>query len=492
VITGKAQTKYRRRKTYLLGGLSNEVKFRVYEDSMTASLRMILERVYFVKSEGVYHEPYLPEPNTWTTKTLKFENLCKSRIRFTTPMTLDEFWGSYSGRKQTIYRNAVESLGIRPVVRKDSYLSSFMKVEKYNFTAKKDPVPRVIQPRSPRYNAAVGRYLRPIEKRLYKIIDFIFDQQTVAKGLNALDRGKLIADKWQRHKDCVAVGIDASRFDQHVSVDALKFEHRIYDMFYNSPELRNLLKWQLQNKGFVRGQGYDIKYEVPGRRTSGDMNTAMGNVLIMCAIVWTYMEERGIDYSFIDDGDDGVIFVGKNDLTKLDHLPQHFKEFGFKLTVEEPVYTLEKTVFCQAQPVFDGSQYRMVRDPRVAIAKDCLSIKPLDNRKIYKSWCAAVGEGGLSLTGGIPVWQDFYRTIHEYSDGSKRLNDPSMETGLVMLAKGMNEKYREIDAVTRYSFWLAFGITPGEQMACEEYYRSVDVSYGKAEEIPDTVRLPGL
>jgi len=387
---------------------------------------------------------------------------------------------------------AVQSLMTSPIKRKDSYLSSFMKVEKYNFTAKRDPVPRVIQPRSPRYNATVGRYLRPMEKRLYAVIDDIFQHQTIAKGLNASERGALIHSKWLDIRDCVAVGIDASRFDQHVSVEALKYEHRVYDLYYNSRELRNLLTWQLNNKGFVRGNGYNIKYTMEGRRCSGDMNTAMGNCLLMCTMLWTYLKDKNIKYHFINDGDDGVIFLPRRCLTALSDMPECFRAFGFKLTVEDPVYELERVVFCQAQPVFDGFQYRMVRDPRVAISKDCLSVKPLDNLKIYKMWCAAVGEGGLSLTGGIPIWQEFYNTIFKYAGGARKLTDPSMETGLVMLARGMVEKHRPVHDLTRYSFWLAFGITPAEQTACEDYYRTVDVSYGQYNDVPDHAYLPGL
>jgi len=36
---------------------------------------------------------------------------------------------------------------------------------------------------------------------------------------------------------------------------------------------------------------------------------------------------------------------------------------GFNMVVEEPVYELEKVVFCQSQPVFDGVSWTMVPIP---------------------------------------------------------------------------------------------------------------------------------
>jgi hypothetical protein len=55
---------------------------------------------------------------------------------------------------------------------------------------------------------------------------------------------------------------------------------------FRSKELAELLKWQLQNKGFARTIDGLIKYSVEGCRMSGDMNTALGNCTIMCALVY--------------------------------------------------------------------------------------------------------------------------------------------------------------------------------------------------------------
>jgi len=115
----------------------------------------------------------------------------------------------------------------------------------------------------------------------------------------------------------------------------------------------------------------------------------------------------------------------------------------------------------------------MVRDPRVAISKDCVALKPLDNEKIRKMWCSAVGQGGMSLTGGIPVWQNFYASIIRFSEGAKPLQDPTMMTGMRMLGKNMYRKYKPVEPSTRLSFYLAFKVSPQEQLAIEGYYDDV-------------------
>jgi len=150
---------------------------------------------------------------------------------------------------------------------------------------------------------------------------------------------------------------------------------------------------------------------------------------------------------------------------------------GFSMTVEDPVYELEHVVFCQCQPVFDGHKYVMVRDPRTAISKDCVAIKPLDNMKVYQSWCSAVGHGGISLTGGIPVWQNFYQTFVRASNGAKQLIDSTLEGGLQMMSRGMLREMDRVDDHCRLSFWRAFGVTPESQLAIEDIYDAHKTDY---------------
>jgi len=104
----------------------------------------------------------------------------------------------------------------------------FVKYEKTDRTTKEDPVPRVISPRDPKYNIQLGRYLKPIEERIFKALGKMFGHPTVMKGMDTDRTASVLHEKWDHFNNPVAIGLDASRFDQHVSLEALKFEHSVY------------------------------------------------------------------------------------------------------------------------------------------------------------------------------------------------------------------------------------------------------------------------
>jgi len=379
-----------------------------------------------------------------------------------------------------VYQQAADSL-LRgeTLTQRDAEIRCFVKAEKVNFSAKSNPAPRVIQPRSPRYNVEVGRYLRPIEERIYHSIAQVFGERTVFKGMNAVEQGRCMREKWERFRSPVAVGLDASRFDQHVSPMALKWEHAIYLSIYRGdPFLRKLLSWQVQNRG--RGYCKDgrLKYRVDGCRMSGDMNTALGNCLLMCAMVHAYASSSGLrKFSLANNGDDCIVIFESSELSKFQpNLEQWFTDMGFTMKVEAPVYDFEQIEFCQTRPVLGPRGYTMTRIPQVAMAKDCISIIPVDTRAEYNSWMAAVGEGGLALTSGMPIWQSFYGALHRAASGAKPRSD-DQQTGFKMLAVGLEAKVLPVSQASRFSFWLAFGVTPDMQVEIEKHYDAIDLRY---------------
>lgn len=373
------------------------------------------------------------------------------------------------------YTIAAESIARVPLSPKDSTIRAFIKAEKYNFTVKSNPAPRIIQPRDPRYIVECGRYIKPIEKKIYKHIDTLFASKASFKGLNAEQRGSAMFDHWNHFRNPVAVGLDASRFDQHVSRPALEWEHTIYRTFYPRDRyFAQILQWQLQNRGVAQANEGTIKYTTDGCRMSGDSNTALGNCLIMSSMVYAYAESLQVEIRLANDGDDCVVIMERGHLQRFEeNIDTFFSQLGFKMVVEKPVFIFEHIEFCQCHPVFDGNSYIMVRDPRVAISKDTVAIKPLDNPKVMRRWASAVGQGGMHLTGGIPVWQDFYSYYVRVGDGAKPLTDPSMESGMQRMARGLYRKYREPSVQARLSFYLAFGISPTDQVILEEYYRGL-------------------
>jgi hypothetical protein len=260
----------KQRKTYTICGISNTNEFAVYNNNFTALVRAVKERVFYVNVDGVFQAPPRPQASLFVERmTLPFKTL-KQMSHFSNPLTQQQFADLFRARKFVIYSNAVKSLQMKPFSTLDSYIQAFAKCEKYNFTLKFDPVPRIIQPRKPRYNVEVGRYIKPIEKKVYRNINKMFGSPTIMKGLNSAQRGKVIQDHWSSFDDPVAVGLDASRFDQHVSVEHLKWEHNIYKSFYPGDKLFSmLLKLQLNNKCFPRRKGEKLSIQLKGVECQG-------------------------------------------------------------------------------------------------------------------------------------------------------------------------------------------------------------------------------
>ena len=70
--------------------------------------------------------------------------------------------------------------------------------------------------------------------------------------MNADKQGQVLRSMWEEFDSPVGVGLDASRFDQHVSMAALKVEHDHWVSMVPSEcrqWLRELLNYQLVNHG---------------------------------------------------------------------------------------------------------------------------------------------------------------------------------------------------------------------------------------------------
>jgi len=385
-------------------------------------------------------------------------------------MSQQSFVDCYEGKQRTVYQKALDSLSVTSLTHKDAKVVTFIKTEKVNFTAKANPVPRGICPRRPRYHVSLGPTIRTIEKEQYKRIDKVFGSKTVFKSMNAYTRGKMLKEKWDKFTKPVAIGLDASRFDQHVSTQALQWEHANYKRYNRSKQFAWLLDQQLKNRCTYYGRTATVSYVTEGGRMSGDMNTSLGNVTLMCGMVYSYMDHVGVaKYELVNDGDDCVLIIEVEDAPTVEQtLYGWFNDMGFTMKVEPRATVFERIEFCQSNPVWTPDGYIMVRHPTTGLAKQCVSIKPLTGDKLMRRWLSAVGQGGTTLTGGVPIWQEFFKHCFNSAKGAKPLaNDPTQRTGFERLARGMKREYGPVHPRTRYSFYLAFGITPAEQLARE-------------------------
>lgn len=451
-----------------LVGFGAGIHYGVHTQSLKNLARGIAERVLYVFRNGSPDQAPQPVAGVFEKRLGPFRARLLNLLSRTPVVQRGEYPLLYNGRKQEIYKKAVDSLVDEAVSPRDAVVNTFVKAEKINFTSKGDPAPRVIQPRSPRYNVEVGRYLKLFEKELVRGFRRACGYEVILKGMNAEGTAAALRADWDAYLRPVAVGLDASRFDQHVSVDALKWEHSVYNGVFRSKELAGLLEWQLRNRGVGYAEGMKVQYEVDGRRMSGDINTGMGNCLLMSSMVLSYIEDRGINARLANNGDDCVVIMESSDLPAFDGIDAWMLDFGFTLTREEPVHVFERIEFCQAQPVMVNGVWRMVRNPLVAVSKDMVSLKGWGSETEIRYWLHSVGACGAALNCGVPVTGVLYRRLMEHGlKPSEAWDEAGGRSGAWYMARDLSAGCTEPDDDTRVSFYKAFGILPDLQVELE-------------------------
>jgi hypothetical protein len=456
-------------------------------NDLDSVIHAICERMYYVKLDGEFQPPPQPKGGkAGVFKTLRRFSAHMGRLARqhgkVAPVSDLEFLMNYSGQKKGIYERAIETLKTRPLEVRDGRIKIFTKDE----FLKAGGAPRAIQPRSPRFNVRWGRYIQAIEKLIYKAINTIFDPggtgtPVVAKGLNMSERGEAIACKWSRFHDPVAVGIDAKRFDQHINKPLLQFEHSIYRMWLDVGARDDLepfdwlCRFQLVNKGRYYGKDGKISYDVIGCRMSGDMNTSLGNITIMCALLWSYLRHVKLlgEVEILNDGDDSVIIMERANVPKfLEDLTPWFRDLGLTMTLDGIYENLEEVEFCQARPVKLPEGYCLVPRPSKRLYSDLVTTKPIHSQKVYKEWLGAVAGCGLAGCKGVPVLGAFYKWLGRGATPYLPHHGSRFYRYRDELYSRMEMKYEEPTWESRISFYFAFGITPAAQLVLERYYHS--------------------
>jgi len=449
----------------------------------------LLERMYFCKVDGVFVAPPVPNGKVVRQRLKVFKEQVLSIMRKPSRLSPLQVVEMYSGRKRTIYGNALKSLDETPLCRRDSVSIAFVKNEMVDLSK----APRIIQPRNPRYNLMLGTYIKGIEHRIYRAIDRICGGPTVMKGYNVVEVGNIIRSTWESFAAPVAVGLDATKFDMHVSETMLGWEHSYYKRMYpRDQELNLLLDWQMNNLGSAYADDGHLKYSVRGRRFSGDMNTALGNVLLMCNMVHAYCDARKVNARFINNGDDVVVFMESRDLCRFQNgLKDWFFQLGFRMTVEEPVFELPKVEFCQMRPIRVGDDCVMVRNIPTAMIKDSKITNAITRERELQAWLTAVGECGLAIAGGVPVLQELYQCYLRNGAGVRTRVGESMnfQTGMRFMSRGVKLGYKQIEDKTRYDVYVAWDITPDEQRGLEEHYANLTIGYDGSVVDPEPLSM---
>lgn len=388
-----------------------------------------------------------------------------------------EIWGAkYTGMKRQRYLRAVDSLYERPLTKKDSRIQAFVKLEKLTDPAKD---PRMIQARGARFNVVLGNYLKSFEHDLYHLRGsrnsrYFPSGRLIVKGMNNAARAALIEKHWYSLKKPVQLSLDCSRFDGHVHLSSLKLEHKFYMTLMNHPkELQRLLAWQCNNVCFTKS---GLVYKVEGRRMSGDMNTALGNCVLMVLMMAYAMDRLGLkptDWRMADDGDDCCIMVEEEHSELVQNgLRDIFLELGHNLKVEGVARELERVTLCSGRPIRIGGVRTMILHPARAIGKSRVGIKTRDP-KFLRDYVHTVGVCQLALYSGVPVLQAHALALKRASN--KMLRDVP---GAYLYRLAFMERPDLVGATpvtdeARLDFAVAFGIDVESQIEIEHWYDEV-------------------
>ncbi len=421
------------------------------------------------------------------------------RVGQVQPQSYDEFLSTTGSAKKRIYARAIASLRVRPLEHKDGDVKGFVKFEKLRIKEKKK-APRVISPRDPRFNVEYGRFIRPLEHRVYRVIDDLFGYgRTVAKNMNVVQMGAAVAGKFEAYSDPVMLEFDFSYFDSTIGRMWLTFIMGFYLMCFSGDVRKALEKYcrrTLRCKVRIVHQDGVVKYN-HDKRCSGDMDTSLGNILIAVFFLMYLFDQFHIPYVAIDAGDDANPVVPS-------HLVDEFctravttaEMFGLVLKVGKRNYIPETVEFCQSHPIrINATEWRMVRNFPECIDKDLHSTLRIHNEGSFQAWIGAIGNGGLALCSGVPILQSFYEYLIRGSHGRSDFDNPQLLAARVFgnfNAFGLTERHREIDPLARVSFALAFDFSPDLQIHYERWFDSHTPEYGNPDLVPEFNRNTNL
>jgi hypothetical protein len=210
------------------------------------------------------------------------------------------------------------------------------------------------------------------------------------------------------------------------------------------------------------------------------MNTALGNCLLMIIMITTYLFSLMIKYDILDDGDDALVIVERRDYPLfMAGLKAAFLSYGHEIKVENIAFTPEGVEWCQCKPVeVSPSSYVFVRDWRKVFSGSLCSAKHTHfGVKARSRHMLSVGQGELVLSLGVPVLQAYACALIRNA-GDVRPSVLTPEMGLYWRVrheiKGTKLTLARVQPLVitptaRLSFFKAYGMDVGVQLALEKY-----------------------
>lgn len=372
------------------------------------------------------------------------------------PVSYHKVISAYSGAKRNAYLRALDNIQTYGFDKRWTYVKMFVKPDKFSADLGMTKPPRAIQYRSPEFNLLVARFLKPIEETFYNLqspTGFRF----VAKGLNNVERAELLRDVSSTYNNPVFVLVDHSAFDSTINETHLRATHKFYSKFNNNRNFLNLMKFQINNRGFSK---HGIKYKVKGTRMSGDYDTALGNCFVNYVALRSWLRYSRVKGDIILDGDDSIIVVEKAQLQLLRR--DHLRRCGFSSEIQV-VEELTSVEFCQAK-YLPTEPPRFARNPIRALSRLNISVKNYHGAG-WARYQAGIGVCESMSNQGVPI---LYAIGQKLAALSK---SPIFDTDQLYRIESVSTRLdAKVTDDVREAFYQAWGITPSEQRLIESEY----------------------
>jgi hypothetical protein len=174
-----------------------------------------------------------------------------------------------------------------------------------------------------------------------------------------------------------------------------------------------------------------------GRRASGDVDTALGNSVIMAACLIAAYVKLGIKFAIYGDGDDCLNFVERSDFEKAHRFMKSFMlAIGHEVQVENVATNFRDILFCQHRPVKVNGTWVMSPNP-FKVLSGCFATTHQFTKTGHTDHLRAQAQSLLSMTPYFPVLQEYAAAVLNKLGQGKLLTTVEMENE--MRAKGRKD-----------------------------------------------------
>jgi hypothetical protein len=375
----------------------------------------------------------------------------------------DNYVKTFHGRLRRKYERAKIVLVTEGIKRRHFLQNCFLKDDKYSikdFISKPDDlipkVPRAIQYQSGEATLFKMQYTKPVEERMYEILDF-HGLRVFTKGLTGTEVGHLLENGSNCVDDPVYVENDFSAFDASVCVELLQTYHRFVLSFLPKGS-RSMLSWAFKFDNKPTGYtSKGIKYSTIGTITSGSCDTSFKGNFVNYLATTSILRICGIPknaYKFICNGDDSVLILSRSFLNDYD--ATLFSEFGLSAkTVIK--YHLAEVDYCQSRVVTGPLGPTMVRDPDRIFRRFGWIVRDFGKNGNF-NYLKTVLMGEMALNYMVPVLYPLLRKCYKLCFGKvdvKLLDSYRAETYCTNAYWKLDKKYDYDDSYDQ-SFFEAY------------------------------------